>query len=298
MRQPRPLPSELRLGPFHVKDADALGVARWRLRASDLQAPHHWVRAPIALPITVFGRAAALLPLLKDHQCFSHVTAAMLLGMRLPFRLHDAPLHVTSLGRPRMRRPGVVGHEANQRDLQITLDGFPVTSPVTTWLDLAPMVSIDELVQIGDGLVRRNQPQATMDELLAALAAARGIRAVRRLEVAMTRVRPRTDSIRETVLRLLIVDAGLPEPEVNLEIRNRAGAIIAHGDLVWRSSKVIVEYDGDQHRTDRWQFSVDVDRIGRLQQLGWLVIRVDARLLARPDQLIERIRAALTRSHA
>ena len=114
----------------------------------------------------------------------------------------------------------------------------------------------------------------------------------------MTRVRPRTDSIRETVLRLLIVDAGLPEPEVNLEIRNRAGAIIAHGDLVWRSSKVIVEYDGDQHRTDRWQFSVDVDRIGRLQQLGWLVIRVDARLLARPDQLIERIRAALTRSHA
>lgn len=298
MRQSRPLPTELTLGPFRVSEADAFGVPRGRLRASDLQSPHHGVRTSAAPILSVTDRAAALLPLLADDQCFSHTTAALLLGMRVPFRLHEDSLHVTSLGARRMRRPGVIGHEADVRDRLVIPEGFPVTAPIPTWIDLAPMLTIDELVAVGDGLVRRRHPVATMDELHAAVSAARGVRGLRRLAIAVLRVRPRTDSARETVLRLLIIDAGLPEPEVNAEIVDEAGALVAHGDLVWPEARLIVEYDGDHHRTDRWQYSVDVDRIGRLQQLGWLVIRVDARLLARADLLMPRIRAALVRPFA
>jgi very-short-patch-repair endonuclease len=55
-----------------------------------------------------------------------------------------------------------------------------------------------------------------------------------------------------------------------------------------------VEYDGAQHWTDRRQRSWDIDRPAMLEAAGWLVIRVTADLLTRPDVLRARIRAALS----
>jgi hypothetical protein len=39
------------------------------------------------------------------------------------------------------------------------------------------------------------------------------------------------------------MDAGLPEPEVNPDIRNASGRFVGRGDLVYRRWRVIVEYD-------------------------------------------------------
>jgi very-short-patch-repair endonuclease len=55
-----------------------------------------------------------------------------------------------------------------------------------------------------------------------------------------------------------------------------------------------VEYDGDQHRTDRRQYVKDIRRIETLERLGWIVVRVVAE--DRPAAIIRRVRAALTKS--
>ena len=72
-----------------------------------------------------------------------------------------------------------------------------------------------------------------------------------------------------------LVRSGLPEPEVNVPIVDASGKRIAIGDLVYPSSKVLVEYDGEQHRTDDRQYARDVVRLNRIAAEGWLTIRVD-----------------------
>ena len=82
-------------------------------------------------------------------------------------------------------------------------------------------------------------------------------------------------SLRETRLRLLVLrcPAGYPEPEPNGAIELSTGAR-TFGDLVFRAYKVVLEYDGGQHRALERQFLRDVDRLNDLARDGWLVIRV------------------------
>jgi very-short-patch-repair endonuclease len=115
-----------------------------------------------------------------------------------------------------------------------------------------------------------------------------------RLESALSEMRPRTDSARETKLRLILTRGGYPEPEVNGEIINTQGRVITHGDLVYRDYCTIVEYDGSQHASDSVQFGIDIRRLDDLMEAGWRVIRVDKSLLARRSVLFRKVTTALT----
>ncbi|WP_353828525.1 DUF559 domain-containing protein [Agromyces sp. SYSU T0242] len=106
--------------------------------------------------------------------------------------------------------------------------------------------------------------------------------------------RRRADSPAETGIRLDLVDAGLPEPHVNLPIHDATGSQIAIGDLVYARWCVLVEYDGEHHRTDRSQYARDVDRLDDLAHAGWRVIRFNATHVGqRRVERIARVRAAL-----
>jgi very-short-patch-repair endonuclease len=59
---------------------------------------------------------------------------------------------------------------------------------------------------------------------------------------------------------------------------------------------VAVEYDGDQHRTDRRQYVMDIRRAQMLERLGWQVIRVVNE--DRPSYVVGRVRDALARRAA
>jgi hypothetical protein len=106
-------------------------------------------------------------------------------------------------------------------------------------------------------------------------------------------LRPGVDSPPETRTRLVLVAAGLPEPLVNADVLDHTGAWLARPDLSWPRWRVAVEYEGDHHRTDRAQWRRDLGRDAVLQANGWLVLRVGADDLVRPDRLVARVRAAL-----
>jgi very-short-patch-repair endonuclease len=60
---------------------------------------------------------------------------------------------------------------------------------------------------------------------------------------------------------------------------------------VYLRYRVLVEYDGEQHRTDEAQFARDVDRLDGVMAEGWRVIRVlkdtpDAEVVARVDRAL------------
>lgn len=107
-------------------------------------------------------------------------------------------------------------------------------------------------------------------------------------------VRAGAESRPETLLRLLLLHAGLPEPEVNRDIRAQNGAFLGRADLAYPAFKVIVEYDGDHHRTSVRQYDADLSRFDRFLAAGWIVIRVRSRgLFVQPGQTIARVTGAL-----
>lgn len=291
MRRPGPLPESLSTEGFTVADARRHGVTRARTRASDLHSPFYGVRAQSS-PDNVRSRAVAYSAGMPPRQFFSHTTAAQLLGLRLPDGFRETELHVTSLAPSRAPRgAGVIGHGARRATVTVA-SGLPVLSAIDTWCQLSDRLTIDDLVVMGDGLVRMKKPLATMDQLRDAVARYSG-RGCRRLRRALELVRAGTDSARETVLRLRLVRAGFPEPEVNGVIVNSFGAGIAHGDLVFRDYRVVLEYEGRQHSENARQFAMDIARLDDLMEEGWRVIRVDAALLARKATLLAKVETAL-----
>lgn len=315
MKHPGELPPELQQGPFSVADARARGVSVERLRRSDLRRPFHAVRASITLadpppssPATeaeqwaaaresARGPARDYAARMPPDQFFTHVTAAIVHGLPLPARLlRSRIVDVGTVVRTQRRAGrGVRGHLVQPEYLStILVGGLRVSSAVDTWCQLAAILPLDDLVSMGDALVCREQPHAAMDQLAAAVSRCTGRPGARRLREALELVRPRTDSPRETALRLLIVRAGLPEPEVNRAIENMFGAFLAWGDLVYWQYMILIEYDGAQHRDDEAQFHSDVDRLDRLAAAGWRIIRVNKTHLGPDSQaLIERIRRTL-----
>jgi hypothetical protein len=184
-------------------------------------------------------------------------TAAILHGIPLPAWLqHDRRLHVSV---PTGHRPpqmvGVVGHELRDelRDVEFT-DLVPVTTPLQTWLDLGSVLGRNDLVAVADFLCAGRHPRYQPSDLVAAATRLRGRRGVRALREAARLARARVDSPKETETRLLILDAGLPEPIVGFEVLGVTLPFNPHVDLSWPGYKVCVEYEGEQHRTDRRRF--------------------------------------------
>lgn len=274
MPRPSPLPASLDPSGFTVGDGFAAGVTRRRMRASDLEAPFRGIRTQ-GSRTAARERALAYAPRLREGDAFSHGTALAMIGVDVPTAC-IADVHVvTTAAHERVRGAGTRGHEASAGRLRIgAVRGVPTVHPVDAWCLLAEELTVHELVIVGDALVRRHQPVAELRDLHETVRRWSGRRGVRRLREALELVRERTDSRRETTLRLDAADAGLPEPEVNGRIDDEDGGFVAFGDLVYRDYRTILEYDGEQHRLDDAQFARDVRRLDDLARLGWRVVRV------------------------
>ncbi|BBY64574.1 hypothetical protein MHEL_28170 [Mycolicibacterium helvum] len=85
----------------------------------------------------------------------------------------------------------------------------------------------------------------------------------------------------------------MPRPQTQIAIYDTFGELIAYLDMGWEGVKVAAEYDGQQHRTDRMQYAWDSRRREKLEELGWIVIRVLAG--DQPADVIRRVRAAVAR---
>lgn len=292
MPTPPPLPWILEHEPFAVSEAREAGVPLARLRRSDLTALFRGVRSSTA-PANHIDRCRAYAPLLRPGHVFCRHSAANLWGIWLPWRLQlderVAVLAVRPSRAPRMS--GVLGYRAESARLSLVA-GLPVTSAADTWCDLGTVLELDELIAAGDSLVRRKSPRCTLRDLEEAASHNAGKRGMRAIWLALPQVRAGCDSARETDLRLLLVRAGLPEPEVN-GLVSRPGTTRRFGDLVFRRWKVIAEYDGEHHRRDAKRYASDIQRLEELAREGWIVVRVLGAHFSDPAAIVARVSQAL-----
>ena len=184
---------------------------------------------------------------------------------------------------------GIVAREQPLADDEAArVAGLPVTTLVRTAYDLGRYLPRRQAVARLDALMRAT-PFSTEDVLQLAerYPAARGIR---RLRSVLHLVDGGAASPKETWLRLLLVDAGLPTLTTQIPVVDRYH-VLAMLDMGWPEFGVAVEYDGDHHRSDRRQYVKDQWRLRKLAELGWVTIRVIAE--DTPKDVVERVRRAL-----
>lgn len=153
------------------------------------------------------------------------------------------------------------------------------------------MLGRSDLVAAGDHLVAHGL--ASIDSLSEAVGEASGRRGLVTARLALPLVRAGSESPGESLLRVLLHDAGMPPSALNFSVFDHEAQFVARVDLAYVDQRVAVEYEGDHHRTDRRQWHKDIHRQGRLEDLGWRVIRVTAADLAAPASLVSHLSRAL-----
>jgi very-short-patch-repair endonuclease len=173
-------------------------------------------------------------------------------------------------------------------DDEVTAVGeFAVTTPERTAFDIGRREPRRVAVARLDALARATQ--FDRDDVAGIAQRHPGVRGLRNLETALDVVDAGAQSPRETYLRLLLIDGGLPRPRTQVPVVTDNGTYYL--DMGWEDYMVAVEYDGEQHRTDSLQYRKDVRRLEALHRLGWIVIRVVAG--DHPAAIVRRVRDAL-----
>nr|WP_246223681.1 hypothetical protein [Pseudarthrobacter psychrotolerans] len=185
----------------------------------------------------------------------------------------------------------------------ISLDGLRLTSPARTWLDLATLLDLNDLVAAGDSIVVSHgddfpmpgKPLATVADLRHMVGQHPGMRGVKTAQLALDLITVGADSAPESLMRLALVEAGLPEPTLNIVLRNGLGPVV-WPDAAYPDYRIAQQYDGEHHG-DPDQYRRDIKRQRLTESLGWREIRVKKSDLEgdRPF-VVEKVRAVLSGS--
>ncbi|WP_265444488.1 hypothetical protein [Flexivirga meconopsidis] len=276
--------------PFTVAQAAQAGITRNMLTGARYRRLFPGVYVAGDAPVSLPSLTGAALLAADCAEFVSHQTAAKLLGAAVA---DSAVIHLGTTAKHQSIVPGVHVHRFSTRPNLTTAAGLAVTAPAHTFVDLARVLDLVDAVALGDSLVHRGLTTPSQLTLLARARQGPGARAVR---TAASYVRVGAQSPRESRLRMLPVLAGLPEPELQIEVIDRSGRR-RFLDMGYRKWRVGIEYDGRHHVERAEQWEADILRREDVESESWHLISVTGRQLdAQPGQVLSRIVTAVQRA--
>jgi very-short-patch-repair endonuclease len=272
------IPPQLTKRPFSLDDARRAGVTKsslrgksWRRLGAELYCwteltPDSW------MVLSAWHRQ------LPPDAVFAGKTAAWLFGLDLD-PLNPIELIVPSRSGVRSR-PGLNVRRCDiPRGDVVKVRGLACTTVPRTLFDLCLRLPPIEVLVVIDAAVRA---RLTDKESLG--------RYPRRLGSLAAFAQP-AESPMETRLRWLLLQAGLPHPEVQTELRDIDGRFVGRADLYYPGSRLVIEYDGTNHRE---RLVEDNRRQNLLINAGFRILRFTAAdLMNQPDIVATRVRHAL-----
>ena len=276
------IPQALNGQPFETSDARAVGLSWKVLQGSRFRRVTQGVYVTATSADSPRLRVRGIMLALPADTIATGVTGLQMLGIEVGPEL---PMTFASTHLRQIRRRDV--RVMRFKELPPHRDG--IARAEHCWLVAASTLNLLDLVTAGDWLLRRRR--STLVRLHSAVQTypGRGVVPARR---AVMLVRERVDSPRETWLRLCLVLAGLPMPECNLVIGDDQGPM-GRVDVVYLAYKLIIEYEGDQHRTNRNQWNADIDRHEDFARDNWTLIRVTSERARWPRQVVRSVYRAL-----
>jgi hypothetical protein len=233
-------------------------------------------------------RCASALATCADDTVLSSTTAARIHGLWLPSGLDDIHLASAQPGRAakamtRTRRPEFIAHRRALTDQDRTIvDGLAVMTIARTWLDLAAVLRLPDVVAAGDSALRSG---CSREELTAVIKRSARNRGVQRAREALPLLDARARSRAESHLRVAATAPHLPAFAVNEAVYREDGGWLAEPDLSLSEAKLALEYQGSDHATVE-RMRKDITRGTDLRVEGWLCLLYGpAEVFGRPWQI-------------
>jgi very-short-patch-repair endonuclease len=274
--------------PFLRAEALEAGLTDKVLRGPGYRRLFRGVFVSADTPATPVQRVRGALALQCAQAWASHVSAARIKGAPVPTLADE---HV-SVPHQKLRRhhAGIRCHVGDPTGTVVE-KGVRVSGDLAMFIELAGMLGLVDLVVVGDWLARRRGVSPA--DLVTACRTSRH-RDARKALAAARHVRRKVDSPMETRLRMLLVLAGLPEPMINLEIRDEIGEIVRKYDLSYPAARVAVEYNGKLHAEILATWEQDLERRADIDEDEWrLVVVVSAGIYKDPLRTLSRVHRVL-----
>ena len=264
--------------PFTASDATEVGISpavlRRMVREGLLRRVLKGVYVDATADDDLLMRSRAVALAIPPTAVVTDRTAAWLHGvdvLRPGDHLVPPPIEVFQApGCTRVRTAANQGGERTMSPDDVEqVHGVRVTTPLRTALDLGRLTRRAQALSALDALLRLER--FTKEELLGSVERFRRQRGVVQLRELAPLADGRAESPGESVLRLRWIDAGLPTPEPQVEVRQN-GIVRARLDLALPEHRFAAEYDGWDWHSSKEQRRRDKERRTWLRARGWTVV--------------------------
>jgi hypothetical protein len=249
-----------------------------------------WYGVYASKPPDVVGRLAALDLFMGQEAVCCMGTAAALYGFDVQ---NSTAIHVLDPGVRVRPTTGLMVHQRVGAQLQ-RVAGRLATAPGWTAVEVARELHRPRALAILDAALHSMWcSRADLEKAIREQKGRRGIVAVREL---FQYADARAESAMESEARLVMIDHGLPLPELQYEISGRDGELW-RVDFAWPDVRVAAEYESVEWHVGRAEMLKDKRRLAGVQELGWTVIPIvvdDVRKY--PARLAQRIDSHLSRA--
>jgi hypothetical protein len=177
---------------------------------------------------------------------------------------------------------------------------IPVTTLARTAADLGRSMAFLRSVPIGDGALAAGLGRDQLDDAVARASGRTGAGAARRMAACCD---GRSESVGESVSRVVLFQAGVPAPDLQYDVVGRAGQLVGRTDFCWEEQRTLGKFDGRVtygRLLKRGQSASDVVyaeklREDELRDLYWQVVRWTWDDLTHPRALAERLERGFAR---
>jgi hypothetical protein len=202
-------------------------------------------------------------------------------------------IHVLDPGVRMRSTVGLMVHQRAGAPLQ-RVAGRLATAPAWTAVEIARQLRRPRALATLDAALKYTR--CSRSEIESAVAEQRGRRGIAAVRELLPVADGRSESAMESEARLVMIDRGLPPPELQYPIRGRDGELW-RVDFAWPEALVAAEYESIDWHAGRDEMLRDKERWGKIQELGWTIIPIIVPDVRRePDRLAKRIAAHLDRS--
>jgi hypothetical protein len=194
----------------------------------------------------------------------------------------------------RTGRPGVRVHVAAlPADHVVSHRGVLLTSVPRTVIDLARALPFGEGVAVADSaLYARLTSKADLSAVIAECPRWPGLQRAREVTAFSD---ARSESVLESLSRAVFRQAGLPPPDLQVQVGDD-GEIIGRVDFLWRRYNTIGEADGAAKYQTPARARTQLERDARLRAAGYEVVHFTWPQITRaPAQVVDEIRVAFSR---
>jgi hypothetical protein len=214
-------------------------------------------------------RAAAALATFGPGAVASHQTAASLYAMDLLGRSGEDVTLTRAPGHNRSGRPGVHVYSADLPAGHVTeMHGMPVTTPARTIVDLARSLEFRAGVVAADSALHLKLASPTALESV--LADCSGWRGTKRAAEVIAFADGLSESVLESLARVVFRDCGLPPPE--LQVWVGGAEVVGRVDFLWRRFRTVVEVDGRMKYATGVRAVRQLERDQQLRDAGYEVV--------------------------